>query len=266
MSKSTTARKARKLSAVPASRKLIVAFCDGGSVHGDFAMSMLAFQGHDHCHRNALVGTLRHPGLYIDDNRNAVTEKFVELSRQHGAEWMLMLDSDMSFAEQPDLPYRLLDAADPVKRPILSALYFGYIKSNLANGFNAIWMKKHHDGYRTLMDYDLNLKQELTELDAVGMGCCLIHRSVFEKMAEAPDFRRLQWFGREIIDHDNGVIGRYGEDVAFCRRAQMAGFKIYGHGGITLDHVKSRKENAQTFLERLQIQAIEDKGKLAAAG
>lgn len=247
-------------------RKLIVAFCDGGSVHGDFAMSLLAFQGYDHKHRNINAGWIRHPGLYIDDNRNSVTRKFLELSKEHNADWMLMLDADMSFADQPDLPYRLLDAADPIERPILSALYFGYIKSNLANDFNAIWMKKHNDGYRTLMDYDLNLKEEITELDAVGMGCCLIHRSVFEKLAEAPDFRRLEWFGREIIDHENGIIGRYGEDVAFCWRAQNAGFKIYGHGGIVLDHVKSRKENAKTFLERLQIQNIEDQNGLAAAG
>src|ERR1700677_745066 len=103
------------------------------------------------------------------------------------------------------------------------------------------------------------MKQEIVELDAVGMGCCLVHKTVLEKMAETPDFRRLQWFGREIIDHEGGIIGRYGEDVAFCNRAQRAGFKIYGHGGVAIDHVKSRKENVQTFTERIQLSVIAKK-------
>ena len=233
------------------SGKLALAFCDGGSVHGDFAMSLLGFQSYDHKMRQSLIGTIRVPGLYVDDNRNHCAEEFLRVSEKYGAEWMLMLDSDMSF--EPTVPYRLMDAADPVERPILSALYFGYIKSDIANGFNAIWMKKHSDGYRALMHDDLCLTKEITELDAVGMGCCLIHRSVLEKMAQAPNFGRLQWFGREIIDHEGGIIGRYGEDVAFCCRAQRAGFKIHGHGGVEVDHVKSRKENIKTFMERLQI-------------
>ncbi len=243
-----------------------MAFPDGGDVKGDFAMSLLGVQGFDHGSRRILAGTIRCPGLYVDDNRNRCADEFLAQAGNLGVEWMLMLDSDMQFDR--DVPYRLLDAADSVKRPILSALYFGYIKSNLANGFNAIWMKKHGDGYRTLMFDDLNLKEEITELDAVGMGCCLIHRSVFEKMAEAPDFRRLQWFGREVIDHEGGVIGRYGEDVAFCNRAQRAGFKIHGHGGVAIDHIKSRKENVATFMERIQFQASQHRevNGLAAAG
>ena len=238
------------------SRKLVMAFCDGGMVHGEFAMSLLAFQGHDNRERQTLAGTIRIPGLYVDDNRNRCVDEFLKVAEKYGAEWMLMLDADMVF--DPQVPYQLLDAADPVERPILSALYFGYIKSNLANGFNAIWMRKYTDGYRTLMYDDLNINQEIVELDAVGMGCCLIHRSVFDKMTADADplqFRRLQWFGREIIDHESGIIGRYGEDVAFCHRAQQSGFKIYGHAGITLEHIKSRKENINTFMERLQVKA-----------
>jgi hypothetical protein len=232
--------------------KIVVGFTDYGQVAGQFMFAFLQFLAYDAAHRNIHAATIRASGAYVDDNHNNAVEEFLKTG---AADWYLSLDADM--CPTPEQYYQLLDAADPVERPIISGLYFGYVKTNLdSGGLAPVWMKKHGDGYRTLIDSDVKaLNDTLVEIDSAGMGFMLIHRSVFETMAEMPNFKWTQWFGRQILEHDRGIMGRYGEDIAFCRRAQQCGFKIYGHTGIVIDHIKSRRENLETFVERVRGRA-----------
>jgi len=61
----------------------------------------------------------------------------------------------------------------------------------------------------------------LQEVDAIGTGCFIIARRVFEDhwMREAP-FQRTY--------NKDGTVDR-GNDIAFCERARKYGFKIYAH-------------------------------------
>lgn len=68
----------------------------------------------------------------------------------------------------------------------------------------------------------------LQEVDAIGFGCMLIHRSVFEKIAK----HEKRWFSTD----EGGT-----EDMYFCRLAQKYGFAINvdwkvhaGHVGVFL--------------------------------
>jgi hypothetical protein len=230
--------------------KLVVGWTDYGNVVGDFMFDFLKFMAYDAQHRGIHAGTIRAGGAYPDDNHDNATEEFLNHTT---APWFLSLDADM--APKPEQYYHLLDAADPIERPIISGLYFGYVKTNLDSGGMApVWMKRHGSGYRTLIDSDVKSFTEgngLIEIDSSGMGFMLIHRSVFEKMRDThPDFRLFGWFGRQKIEHEGGILGRYGEDIAFCHRAKQCGFKIWGHTGVVIDHIKSRRENQDTFVER----------------
>lgn len=64
-------------------------------------------------------------------------------------------------------------------------------------------------------------KEGLQKVDAVGTGCVLISRRVFEnqQMRQAPFLRKTLPDGR--VDKGN--------DISFCERAREQGFEIYAH-------------------------------------
>jgi len=67
-------------------------------------------------------------------------------------------------------------------------------------------------------------------VEAIGTGCLLIKRHVFEKV-KVPWFE-YQWNG----DPDGKMIT---EDLVFCEKAKKLGFKIYCDGTIKCGHVGS---------------------------
>jgi GT2 family glycosyltransferase len=226
---------------------LIIAWTDFGMHPGDFTMTLLTFLAYDWGHRQLHAGTIRGGGAYPDDNHNNVVQEFLD---KCDSEWLLTMDADM--CPRPEQFYQLVDAADYKERPIVSGLYFGYVKTSLdTGGLAPVQMMKHGHGYRTLLPSDFPVDGNIMEVDSVGSGFCLVHRSVFETMAAQPDFKYCQWYGRVILDHGNNISGRYGEDIAFAARAQACGYKLWLRTDIVIDHIKSRKENLDTFVERV---------------
>lgn len=236
--------------------KFVIGWTDWGQMCGETAFKIVELVMKDRRSRDLCNGVIRAGGAYIDDIHNDLTADYLKTFTAENTPWFFSLDADM--VPEPWQFYALLDAADPIERPIVSANYFGYMKTRLdSGGLASVWMKHYKDGYRTIEPIDLIGQThpefpDLVEIDSSGMGFMLIHRSVFEKIAEMPNFEMQQWFGRTIIREGDEAVGRYGEDVAFCRRAQMAGLKIYGHGAVVIDHVKTRKENIASFVERVE--------------
>jgi len=70
----------------------------------------------------------------------------------------------------------------------------------------------------------------LQEVDAIGTGCFLISRRVFEnkQMRKAPFERNL---------NKDGTV-RKGNDIAFCEKARKQGFKIFAHFDYRCNHFK----------------------------
>lgn len=68
----------------------------------------------------------------------------------------------------------------------------------------------------------------LQRVDAVGTGCFLVARRVFEdpEMRKAP-FQRTY--------HEDGTVDK-GNDIAFCERARARGFEIWCHYGYPCRH------------------------------
>lgn len=91
------------------------------------------------------------------------------------------------------------------------------------------------------------VRDGLQRVDAVGTGCVLISRRVFEK----PEMRKAP-FTREW--NEDGTMGK-GNDIMFCERARANGFEIYCHFSYPCDHFSelSLSENVRAFREMYEV-------------
>ena len=71
-------------------------------------------------------------------------------------------------------------------------------------------------------------KEGLQKVDAVGTGCVLFARRVFEN----PEMQKGA-FTRKL--YPDGRVGK-GNDISFCERAREQGFEIYAHFGYPCLH------------------------------
>lgn len=207
--------------------------------------SMLELGMYDFAHnaRTLRGGTLAMRGSAggLVEARNKAIREFLDADR---ADWLFWIDTDMGF--EPDTVERLLEAADPVERPIVGALAFA-LREREQDGMGGFrcaaaptifdWVQRP-DGVRGLLgraQYSINT---LTPCDGTGSACILIHRSVFEKIAAHPldgDESDAGWYGR-IRNPGTGQL--IGEDLSFCLRARAQGFPIYVHTGVRTTHLK----------------------------
>ena len=172
------------------------------------------------------------------------------------AEWLFMVDADMGFA--PDTVDMLVSVADPELRPVVGGLAFAH-KSDGKGPFHArryrptptvyrMWQTDDDLGFVPLFDYPRN---ELVEIDATGMACVLIHRTVLERMRTEHGDR---WF--DIIEVPNGAgYKKFGEDLSFCLRAKALGYPLFVHTGIQTTHDKGGIFQDEEQYDRHQLVA-----------
>lgn len=166
-------------------------------------------------------------GHRVDRNRDKIARAFLEHKLE--PDWLLMLDSDM---EHPvSAPFRLMAH----RVPVVGALYFhrgideplafmegrmaedewgrrvqmwDYIRDTVYEYLEAVNMPNASGSFTVSSPIN-----PLVEVDAVGTGCMLIHRSVIESMTPP-------WF--EYRD------GSRSEDLGFCYRVRHElGLPVY---------------------------------------
>lgn len=168
--------------------------------------------------------------------RNAVAQAFLDSE----ADWLFMVDSDMGFAETT--VDDLIDAADPKDRPVVGGLAFA-CKSDGSGPFHArryrptptLYRMAEADGDHGFIPWFDYPRGELVEVDATGAACLLVHRSAFERIAEA---HGPTWFNR--IPKPNAPVGSapFGEDMSFCLRVKACDMPLYVHTGVQTTHDK----------------------------
>src|SRR5690349_17920371 len=164
------------------------------------AMNMLAFSASQL--KTAKFETLIERGSYIGQNR----EKLAESALAGGCEYVLWLDADHEFPRQSLV--RLLSH----KKEIVAANYPRRSNSSLLQPVAS------RDSLPVWSGRNSHSAEELEVVDFTGMGLCLTHRAVFERV-ERP------WFESY----------RIGEDVEFFTKARAAGFEVW------IDHPLSKR-------------------------
>ena len=156
-------------------------------------------------------------GLPFDDARNAAAMSVMD----RGIEWCFFLDSDV-VAPHDTIP-RLIKH----RQPIISGVYF-----RRSPPIGVPVMQKPAGQWIT--KYPPN---SVIEVDVVGAGCLLIHRSVFEKLpAQRPEFGK-HWFDW-AVDCNNGTHPfPSSEDFTFNYHARKHGYKVLVDTSIKCRHI-----------------------------
>jgi hypothetical protein len=123
---------------------------------------------------------------------------------------VLWLDDDSIF--NPDLAVYLSRAPE---LDVVSALYFGRGTRNLP----VVYVKDNTDDPYKHFPL-IEMPSKLCEVDAIGLGACLMRRDVLDRMPEP-------WFSFQDA----------GEDIYFCVHAKRAGMHIYCDGSYMLGHL-----------------------------
>ena len=163
-------------------------------------------------------------------SRNLVVKTFLETTN---AAWLLMVDSDERLSIE--VFKKLVDAAHDKERPIVSGLVFAafFDGDDSLRPVPTIYKMDAEKGLEAIDAYPLD---EIIEVDAVGTGCLLVHRSVLlemQKQTTPNQGKDWAWFVEGAI---NGTY--FGEDLLFSKRLKSMGFKIHAHTGAILPHQK----------------------------
>lgn len=219
-----------------ADRKAHIVWPDPGYVRGEFATSVLSMVFHTMDH---VAGYTRYrSGPMLDRTRNRIVKAFLEQDR---ADWLLQIDSDMTFPR--DTLRRMFEHADPDDVPVLGALTFGF--KSKRGPFPVMYQQAASEfGYSHLpiMDYP---KDQLIRVGAIGGAFVLAHRHVFEKIRGAEPF---PWYGTAVVPFiKDGTPHQIGEDLSFCLRLAEHDIPIHVHTGIGTGHVKDIEWNEESY-------------------
>lgn len=165
-------------------------------------------------------------------SRNLLVKTFLDQSK---ADWLLMMDADERLTiETWD---KLTEAAHDKERPVMSALVFAAFFNDEDASLRpvpTIYRDLPESGLQAIDDYPLD---SVIEVDAVGTGCLLIHRSILELLQEKATENQGKdwaWFV------DGAIAGRwFGEDLLFSKRLKSLNIPIHAHTGAICAHNKS---------------------------
>lgn len=165
----------------------------------------------------------------------------IQFLNQHHADWLLFCDDDMVFA--PDAPAQLLACAHAHDQHIVG----GYCMSvwqmiGTAELFTAptlfVWDDDAKD-QRRMTDDEITQRiakdGSLVQVDATGAGFLLIHRKVFEDIADMDgnDNEIFTWFEDRELERNP-----FSEDITFCMRAIECGYSINVDTDVRIYHRK----------------------------
>lgn len=193
----------------------------------------------------------------IADARNKIVQAFLDDPTK--PDWLCFIDTDQEFA--PNTLDALIESADPVERPIVSALIMAN-RPERARPIAPACVVLNENGLPIQPPMIPNERH--WHVAAVGTGFIVIHRSVLEKVGKEfkgktpfPWFEFSPWWREE---NGEKVLDVLGEDYTFClRAAQVAEAPAIVDTTIEVGHVKSKTLSSVDFYAQLPRDQIEDR-------
>lgn len=226
--------------AAPAGDGLVqVAYLHPHTVSHSWHESMMRLLMYDQLGEGRIIGTsgpfmISCSSGSLVESRNMVMTRWLDETPH---EWLWFVDTDMGF--DPDTVERLVQAADPVERPVVGGLCFAARETRF-DGMGGrrimpvptIYNPAHDEagnvGFATRWEYPDNT---LIQVAGTGAACLLIHRSAAEKVrAEHGD----TWFDRVRYGDGRWVS----EDLSFCWRLSTLQLPVFVHTGVKTTHHK----------------------------
>lgn len=237
-----------------------VAYVHPNEVAVSWHESLMALLGYDLAHEARVIrGGWLAQRCYGADGIPAARDLAVRnFLAAKDAEWLFWIDTDMGFA--PDTVDRLLEVADPVTRPIVGGLCFAYKQTEydgMGGWRNAIvptiyeWTTVEETGETGFLSVPEYPRDALVKCAGTGSACVLIHRSVFERIAEDG---RGTWYTR--VPNPTAGNRKLGEDLSFCLRAGALGFPIHVHTGVRTTHYKPAWLGEDDFFAQSAVQEL----------
>lgn len=214
-------------------RKVVFGYPCGGSVTLPFHASCLRLVEYEKSkpegERN-LTRMLHASGLYVGDNRMVLAEAMLEKPE---ANWLLQVDTDIEFPQ--DLIEKMLAIAGTDKKIVAASVPLG--EAYPTCGFKWTGTPGIYES--------VPIGTDPVEVDAIATACVLIHRDVFDAIA---DKHGRSWFHAiHLAKSPPGTAPRdfvytvNGEDIAFSMRAKAEGFSIWCVHVPGLGHYKTRR-------------------------
>lgn len=231
--------------------KVVVGFLQPGEWEAGFGESLINLLMFDvSLHQRIVSGggwIGPQAGTNVAGPRNGLVKEFLKYGK---ADWLLMVDSDMTFA--PDVVERLLEYADPEKAPIVGALCFGFDDKGEVQptlyGLDGDEDDPEHLGVIRYHEWPPDTMYQVT---ATGTGCLMMHRSVFERMRDVELPTRagkkgfndaFPWF--QETEHNGSPVG---EDITFCWRAGLLEIPVFVNTAVQCGHVKKRLLTMESY-------------------
>ena len=244
---------------VPKDQAVTIAYVVGDSVTYSWHRSLVELIAYDSANRHRVMRggfIAMHYGTGgLIEARNKGVKTFLE---EDNADWLFWVDTDMGFA--PDTIDLLMDAADPVERPMVGALCFSQ-REDSADGFGGyrctatptIFDWAHIDGqygWQVRWNYPQNT---VMQVGGTGAACVLVHRSVFEKIqAEHGNV----WYDRVPNTTTGQLIS---EDLSFCLRAGALKIPMFVHTGVPTTHFKNLWLSEEDYWRQVALNSFQEK-------
>jgi len=208
-------------------------------------------------------------GPRVAEGRSQIIDTFLTDPTYKNVDWLFMIDSDMTF--ERNALCQLLGHAYGGNRKaksrkpecyIIGGLCFAGGRTKMYPTLYAGITRKAYDGLDQVVpepvtDYPRNA---LVKVLATGAAFMLVHRQVLQHMAKPhPDGFSTDAFGQPnphpwfVEGLSKGV--QFGEDIAFCMRANSLGYATYVHTGVRTGHIKTLELNEELwdeYQERIQ--------------
>lgn len=174
--------------------------------------NMIAYSQEALCGENEHIHTDRTKLSLHDYARNEL------ISRMRG-DWILMLDTDLSF--QPDIASRMVRLFELNQLDVLCGIY----SYKRAPHFPVVYQHNPEtDKHEILADWDRSVN--LLQVDSAGAGVLLIRRSVLERITE------------ELKENPFERYPGKGEDHSFFTRLRKLGIAAFCAPHVEADHLE----------------------------